>query len=155
MRKLRSRSGSYLTETAATVAFAVPLSFYTISVCVEACQVYSINQALQQAARAAARNIATTYAADPGIINNGGDTVKYGFQPVVNDATTPGGALSNAIGSTSQFSASFNTNTSPGTVTVTVNYASGQYGLAVFPQTDPLFLGANYKMVQTSSYNLE
>jgi Flp pilus assembly protein TadG len=152
-RAFRKRSGSYLVETAATVAFAVPLTFYAIFVAVEACQVYGISQALQQAARAAARNLATTYAVDPGISSNTSDQIKFGFQPVVNDASK--GALSNAIGSTDQFSAKFNFNTQPGTVTVTVDYASGQYGLPNFPEIDPLFLGKNYKMTQASSYNLE
>ena len=153
MRRQRSRSGSYLAETAATVAFAVPLAFYAIFVAMEACQVYGINQALQQAARAAARNLATIHSINPGIVSNSADQVKYGFLPVVADASK--GALAGTIGSTNQFTASFDTSTTPGSVTVTVNYASGQYGLAEFPQTDPLFLGKNYKMVQTSTYRLE
>lgn len=152
-RAFRKRSGSYLAETAATVAFAVPLTFYAIFVAVEACQVYGINQALQQAARAAARNLATTYAVDPGIVNNTSDQIKFGFQPVVTDASK--GALANAIASPNQFQAKFSPTSSPTSVTVTVDYASGQYGLASFPQIDPLFLGPNYKMTQTSSYTLE
>jgi hypothetical protein len=140
-------------ETAATVAFAIPLSFYVLFVAMEACQVYGINQALQQAARAAARNLATTYAVDPGIAKNTTDQVTYGFVPVVNNAKT--GSLANAIGGTNQFNANFDTTTSPGSVTVTVNYTSGQNGLPTFPQLDPLFLGQNYQMTQTSSYVLE
>jgi Flp pilus assembly protein TadG len=161
---LRERTGSYLAETAATVAFALPLTFWAIMVTIEASQVLAINQALQQAARAAARNLATQYAVDPGIITNSTDQSNICFLPIVTNALAPNGPLSNAIGDTSQFQTSsiykttspvFTTTTSPGSVTVTVYYASGKFGLPVFPQTDPLFLGSSFQMSQSSSYNLE
>lgn len=154
-RRLRSQLGAYLAETAATMAFAVPLCFYALFVAMEACQVYSINQALQQAARAAARNIATTYATDPGIVNNTSDQSSFGYAPIVNAAINPPYALANAIGGLGQFSCTFNKNTTPMTVTVTVVYTSGQNNLPQFPQIDPLFLGQNYKMAQQSTYILE
>ena len=77
--RCRLALGSYLVETAATMALVIPLCFYAIGIGVEACQVYGINQGLQQAAREAARSLATTFAVDPGIVTNTGDQTTYDF----------------------------------------------------------------------------
>jgi len=149
LRKSRRGKGAYLVETAAAVAFAVPLTVYALCVGVEASQVWGISAGLQQAAREAARSLATTFAVDPGIVSNASDQATYGFQPVISSGT-----LTNVVGDPSQFSAVFNT-TTPASVTVTVTYASGKFGLLPFPQFDPLFLGSNYPMQATATYTLE
>jgi Flp pilus assembly protein TadG len=147
--RCRKGLGSYLVETAATIALVVPLCFYAICVGIEACQVYGISQGLQQAARESARLLASTYAVDPGIVGNTGDQTTYGFLPVINSNT-----LTGVVADTSQFTADFNT-TTPASVTVTVTYASGKYGLATFPSIDPLFLGQNYQLKASATYTLE
>lgn len=149
----RFRLGVTLVETAATIVIVIPLTIAAIFVAIEASQVYGINQGLQQAARDAARGLATAYASDFGIVNNASDQAKYGFSPVISSKT-----LSNYVADESQFQASFNPANPPNTpasVTVTVTYASGKFGLAPFPQVDPLFLGQNYQIKASATYSLE
>jgi Flp pilus assembly protein TadG len=142
------QSGASLVETAVTVAFVVPLCFYALFVAMEASQTFGISQALQQGAREAARRIATTYAVDPGIVNNVGDQTKYGYDPV---------RINGVIADSSQFTATFNPdNANPTSVSVTATYASGKFGLPPFPQNaDPLFLGPNFKLQSSATYTLE
>jgi Flp pilus assembly protein TadG len=143
---MRSHRGFSLAETGMTFACVVPLLFLVIFIAIEACQAFSIWQALSQGARESARRLATTYAVDPGIVGNTSDQSKYGFDPV---------RIQSAIADSSQFNASFNTAGSPGSVTVTTNYAPGQFGLAPFPQVDPLHLGSSFKLTASATYNLE
>ena len=146
-KKQKGCYGSSLVETAVTIVFVVPLTFWVLFIAVEASQVYGISQALQQGAREAARRIATTYAVDPGIVGNSADQNKYGFDPV---------RINGVINDSSQFTATFTPDVSnPTSVTVTTVYASGKFGLSKFPDTDPLFLGPNYQIKATATYTLE
>lgn len=144
---IRRRKGVSIAETAASMVLLIPLLFLVLYVVLEASKAYFIKESLAQGARQAARDIAIIYGTNPRIEGD-----RYMQDSMVYSTIK----ISGAIADEKQFEeAQFDSNANPPTVTVTVNYTSGQNGLPTFPNPDPLHLGNNFKLSATSTYRLE
>jgi Flp pilus assembly protein TadG len=140
------------------VAFLLPVLFIILYVCIEGCRFIAILQGLDQGARQAARNLATAYATDKGIVNDTQAQVTYGFAPV----QVPG-----VINDPAQFDAPVWDNVPgagnqaidpsiPQSVTVFVTYKSaGSHTLPPFPDIDPLNLRPTLRLKQSATYIIE
>lgn len=125
----------------------IPILFTVLFVVLEASKAYFIKESLSQGARQAARDCAVAYGSNNKI--DGDRSLQDSF--VFTNVKIPG-----VINDERQFDdAQFDANAVPPKVTVTVHYASGQYGLATFPNPDPLKLGNNFHLSATSTYRLE
>lgn len=143
----RKNTGVAIAETAASMSLLIPLIVMIAFVAVETTEAYMIQSALSQAARRAARNLAIAYGQDPTIAASRSEQDAVVFQNI---------RIPNFVNSNAQFDdPQWNTSLQPYTTTVTVHYLSGQYGLPVFPQPDPLNLGNNLVITATSTYRLE
>ncbi len=125
----------------------IPLVFLVLFVALEASKAYFIKESLAQGARQAARDLAVAY----------GQNSQIEYNPSMQDSMVFDNIrLAGVIASSEQFDAPvFNSGGSPPTVTVTVHYRGGQYGLPTFPNPDPLNLGSNFALDATSTYRLE
>ena len=142
------RTGSSIVEAAAGLCILIPLLIMIVYVVLEVGHAYLIWAALQQGAQQAARLLATTYASHPSVVNNVSDQCKYGFDLI---------RTGQIINDSAQFSpALFLPSTSaPKSVTVTVTYTSGKYGLPPFPDADVLHLGSKFILQGSARYTLE
>lgn len=143
----RCARGYVIAEAAASLVFILPLVFILFFAAAELVQAYCINTVLTQAANQAARQLAVVYP-------DNSTTLQYrSYQ----DSLVYGGINYNGIiANSAQFDdAVFNTTADPPTVTVTVHYTGGQYGLSPFPAFDPLGIGKNFQLASTSVYKLE
>lgn len=147
MIKQRANNGAVIAETAAAMVLLLPITICIIFVILEASQAYLIQQSLDQAAREAARNLAVQYGQNNSIAGN----------RITEDTLVFDGIRIRAIvNSSSQFEdPTWNTSGAPPTVSVKVDYTSGQNGLPAFPNPDPLHLGSNFKLSGSSTYRLE
>lgn len=142
----RRKSGHSTIELAASFCFIIPLVFVILFAVVEMVKAYAINTVLTQAATQCARQIAVLYPDNKGI------TERSMQNMLVYNNCTYGGVIVN----NQQFdNAVFNTSADPPTVTVTVRYVGGQYGLDPFPSYDPLGIGKNFNLSSTAEYRLE
>jgi hypothetical protein len=166
----KSNSGASLAEAAAAMALFFPLIIAILYVVMEASQVYVITEALNQAARRAARNVATTYHTFPGIVASNANALALCCKPVcqppgtvgayVTDVSQFGGAggAGTALTFTGMNSLDLKGNTTPATVEVTCTYISnGTTGLPQFPAWDVLNLSkvANFKLKGSAVYQVE
>jgi len=136
-----------MAEAAAAIALLLPLLILVIFVVLEASYAYLIKNSLAQASREAARDLAVQYGQDPTIA---------GSRTLQNTQVFDKIRINKIVAASQQFDDPvFATGNDPPTVTVTVHYLSGQFGLPVFPNPDPLKLGANFKIDATSTYRLE
>jgi Flp pilus assembly protein TadG len=146
MWKNRSRRGATIAEFAAAMVVTIPLLLLILVVAVEMGHAYLINTVLSQAAEKAAREMALKWETDSTV--NGSKAIQdvYVYDYIRNDGI---------IASSDQFDvATFDTTSDPKTVSVTVRYDGGQFGLTPFPAFDPLNLGANFPLVATAKYRL-
>lgn len=145
MGRHRSR-GTSIAETAAAMVLLLPLLICIMFVVLEASKAYMIKESLSQGARQAARDLSVTYGNDASIANN----------PVMEDVRVYSNIrMTGVIASSNQFQSTWDTASSPPTVTTTVQYTSGRNGLPVFPNPDPLHLGRMFQLSATSTYRLE
>jgi len=116
-----------------------------IMVAVEAGYGYIIKINMDGAARRAARDLAIAYGQDPSIAQDSSkvNTVLSMIR------------IANMVVDNAQFGEPVFQTDNPPTATVTVTYASGQYGLAPFPNPDPLNLGPTFTISSTATYHLE
>lgn len=143
----RRRNGLTIAETAASMIILVPVLFMVLYVVIEASKAYYLKEALSQGARQAARDMAIAYASNHNLEGN-----KSMQDQVVFDRVR----IPNVINDSAQFDeAQFNSSAIPPTVSVTVHYTGGQYGLPTFPDPDPLRLGNTFHIQGTSTYRLE
>jgi hypothetical protein len=125
----------------------VPVLFMVLYVVIEASKAYYLKEALSQGARQAARDMAIAYASNHNLENNKGMQDEFVFSKI---------RIPNVINHPDQFEeAQINSTAIPPTVSVTVHYLGGQYGLPPFPDPDPLRLGSNFHITGTSTYRLE
>jgi Flp pilus assembly protein TadG len=125
----------------------LPVLITILFVVVEASQAYMIKESLANGARQAARDLAVAYGQNSTIANNRSMEDSWVFDNI---------RIKNIINSDTQFDDPvWDTSGQPPTVTVTVNYTSGQNGLPPFPNPDPLKLGNNFKLNATATYRLE
>jgi Flp pilus assembly protein TadG len=143
----RTGSGAVLAESTAAICLFFPVIFIIIFAIVEIGEAFAIRELLSQASREASRDLAIAYGSDPTIA---GDRTQE-------DATVFSNIrITGVVANNAQFSDPvWNTTTTPNTVSVTVTYTPGQYGLAVFPQPDPIGLGKNFLLTASSTYRLE
>ena len=140
--------GSAIVEFGAALTLLLPFIIAIAFAAVEASQTFLIHSGLRQAAYTAARQLAIKYGSDPaGTMAD--PTMVFGnvkFLNIVNSAqqfSVPAG------------SAGWNTTAYPPTVTVLCTYQSGQHGLAVFPNPDPLNIGSSIIIKSTATCRLE
>jgi hypothetical protein len=113
----------------------------------EASKAYLIKEGLSQGAREAARNLAIAYGQNNSIQNNRSQQDAQIFSNI---------HINQIINASAQFQDPvWDANGIPPTVTVTVDYTSGQNGLPVFPAVGPLNLGNNFHLSATSTYRIE
>jgi hypothetical protein len=140
-QKGRKRAGQSLAEGAAVMALMLPLFILIIFVGGEVVQAYLIKNVLTQAASKAARDMSIDYWQDKSIANNRSQQNVLVFDRI---------RIAGVIADSRQFNEAV-----PPTVTVTVNYDGGLYGLMPFPQPDPLGLGAFFKLSSSTVHALE
>ncbi len=135
LRTDRTPAGQSLAEGAAVMALMLPLFIVIIFVGGEVVQAYLIKNVLTQAASKAARDMSIDYWQDKAIAHSRLQQNALVFDHIRN--------------------ATFDTTAEPPTVTVTVTYCGGLYGLVPFPQPDPLGLGAYFKLSSSTIHALE
>jgi hypothetical protein len=149
MRKIKisRKKGSTIVETAASLLLYLPILVTFLFVIMEVATFFMIKETLAQGARQAARDLAVVYGSNPGIVNSRAQQNTLVFDTI---------RFYNIINASAQFSnPTFNPNSTPPTVTVSVSYTGNQFGLPPFPNPDPLHLGSNFVLNSTSTYRLE
>ena len=143
----RTHAGQSLAEGAAVMALMLPLFIVIIFVGGEVVQAYLIKNVLTQAASKAARDMSIDYWQDKSIANN---------RQLQNALVFDRIRITGVVADSRQFSdATFDTAAVPPTVSVTVTYSGGLYGLVPFPQPDPIGLGAYFKLSSSTIHALE
>lgn len=146
MSRNRQR-GSSIVEAAVSMVIIIPIVIMILFVGMEASQAYLIKEALTQGAREAARNLSVAYGQDSNIQFDRAQQDALVFNNI---------RMASIINASAQFdNPVWNPNSSPPTVAVTVHYTSGQNGLPVFPNPDPLNLGPRFQVNGSSTYRLE
>ena len=143
----RNGKGASIAETAASMVLLLPILIAILFVVLESAQAYMIKEGLSQGAREAARNLAVQYGVNPAI----------GTSRAMQDTMVFDGIrIHDIINASAQFDdPTFDSSGTPPIVTVTIHYTSGQNGLSVFPNPDPLHLGSSFQLSATSTYRLE
>ncbi len=145
--KDRTHAGQSLAEGAAVMALMLPLFIVIIFVGGEVVQAYLIKNVLTQAASKAARDMSIDYWQDKSIANN---------RQLQNALVFDRIRITGVVADSRQFNdATFDTAAVPPTVSVTVTYSGGLYGLVPFPQPDPLGLGAYFRLSSSTIHALE
>lgn len=143
----RRRKGAVLAESAASISLVLPILIVALFVALEASYAYLIKYNLSEAAREAARDLAICYGMDPTIAASRASQEFNVFDKI---------RITNMVNDSAQFwDPTFNTATSPQTVSVVVEYTSGQHGLPRFPNPDPLHIASRMRIVGTSSFRLQ
>lgn len=132
-------------ELGASLLVVIPLILTVLFIAVEMVHAHMIQTVLSQAAEKAAHDFAYIYGSNPDIADNASAQEDV-YQNI---------RSTNIINANEQFQSVFATTSDPRTVTVTVSYLGGQYGLTPFPQFDPLNLGSNFNLQATATYRLE
>jgi hypothetical protein len=150
MRKQQSKrkqTGAGIAEAAAALSLMLPLSVAVIFVALESSYAYTLKSSLAEGAREAARDLAIAYGQDRSVADSRSSQNTKAFDKV---------RITNIINDSLQFDDPvFKTTADPATVTVTVKYKGGQYGLPPFPNPDPLKLGPNFTIYSTATYRLQ
>lgn len=145
--KGRTKKGVAIAEAAASLSLLIPLVMLILFVTVETTYAYLIQSSLAQGARRAARNLAIAYGQNPAVASDRSLQDAMVIQYI---------RIPNFINDNEQFDDPvFNTAMVPHTVSVTVHYRSGQYGLPVFPEPDPLNIANKIVITAESTYRLE
>lgn len=144
---MRERKGQGLVESAAAMAVLIPLFMLILYVSSEISQAYMIKTAMTAAAHRAARNLAIAYWQNSSIANS-----RAAQESLVLDQIRIGSMIVDS----QQFSdVTYELNATPPSVSVTVTYTGGQYGLAPFPNPDPLHLAQHFQISSTETHALE
>jgi hypothetical protein len=145
LRFQRNPKGLSIAETAASMVILIPILFVILFVIIECSKAYYLKDALSQGARQAARDMAIAY----------GQNKQFQYNRTLQDTVYSSVRIPQVINSNLQFDdAQFNSGVSQ-TVTVTVHYRGGQYGLPKFPDPDPLKLGNRFQLDGTATYRVE
>lgn len=143
----REGKGQGLVESAAAMAVLIPLFMLILYVSSEISQAYMIKTAMTAAAHRAARNLAIAYWQNSSIANS-----RAAQESLVLDRIRIGSMIVDS----QQFSdVTYELNATPPSVSVTVTYTGGQYGLAPFPNPDPLRLAQHFQISSTETHALE
>lgn len=145
-KTLRQR-GAAIAETAAAMCLFLPLVLVILFVALEVSYAYVLKSTLSEAAREAARDLAIAYGLYGPAVKSSTAENQYAFDKI---------RIANIVNASEQFTADWSNETSdPPTVQVTCRYLSGKNGLPVFPNPDPLNLGANYIINGIATYRLQ
>ncbi len=148
IRKLRSSTGSAISEFGAAMTFVIPITLMAGFVAFQVSQAYMIKVTLDFAAQTAARKLAIAYGKDPemamAFADNSFEDIKF----------------AGIVKSAEQFSIpavvkGWNTTANPPTVTVDVVFQGGKYGLEKFPNPDPLNISSTFKITSRCVCRLE
>lgn len=143
----RRENGNGIAEAGVAMALLIPLFLVLIHLTVEVAKAYLIKSALTAGANRAVRQMSINYWLDRNIASN---------RSIQNAMVYDKVRISTMIVDSQQFSdASFDLSSNPPVVSVTVTYTGGKYGLAPYPDPDPLALGANYVISATVTHALE
>jgi len=145
--KRRSAKGQSIAETAASLSILLPLFVLLTFTTAEIVRSYLIKNCLTAAASEAARGMTIQY------WQNGQIAVDRNLQDslVYNQIRLVG-----IVADSRQFAnATFDTGATPKSVTVTVTYSGGKYGLPTFPSPDPLNLGPMFTISASETHALE
>lgn len=147
---IRPKGGAAVTETVATMVIFVPIIVLIVLVVVQASIACVISSKMTQGAHLAARALATQYGTNPSIAAD-----KAMQQSILTNVR-----LQNYVTDNSQFDvddSSWQTTTTPPTVTVTCTYLPGVGNppLAPFPSFDPLGLGRSFKISAAATCRLQ
>lgn len=146
-RKFRTTNGASIIEFGAALVFILPLVIALLLVAAEVTQAYLITAVLTQGAESAAREMAIQYGNDTTIASSKSLQDSLVYDHIRN---------SGVINSSDQFdAATFTLDLDPKTVSVTVHYRSGQYGLPVFPYLDPLNIGSSFPLQAKATYRVD
>lgn len=146
-RKPRKSRGTAIAEAAASMVIMIPLMVLLMFVTLEVSYACFVVSNLSQAAREGARALSIGYGGNPDISGDRGLQDSLVFDHI---------RIANIINDSAQFdNPVFQTGAVPHTVTVTVHYKSGQYGLPIFPYPDPLNLGQQFPLQAQHTYRLE
>lgn len=140
----RSSRAYAISEFGASIVLIVPIVLLLGYAAVEAGIALTIQNSLNTSASLAARKLAISYAQNPALAIASPQLV---FDQI---------RFTNIVNNSEQFAvSSWNTGSSPPTVTVTCSYMGGQSGRPVFPNPDPLNLGAGFKLKSQATCQLE
>lgn len=143
--RIRRNKGSAIVEFIVALVIFLPILISILLAAVEVGTAYSLYQNVDTAARQAAKDMATAYQSDPTIII---DTTKQ--QAVLTRIRIP-----NVVADNAQFSDPVWDLNYPASVTISCRFTSGQYGLPVFPQSDPLHLAGRFNCVSASTFRIQ
>ncbi|MBI4533791.1 MAG: hypothetical protein HY711_07565 [Candidatus Melainabacteria bacterium] len=136
-----------IAETGASLTILLPLALLIAFMILETSYAYLIKSCLSQAACMAARDLSIAYGENQSVATSRSLQDAMVFDSI---------RISKIIAASPQFdNPTFATGANPPTVSVTVRYLSGQYGLPTFPNPDPLMLGTSFVITATSTYRLE
>ena len=136
-----------IAEAAAALSLLLPLTVMLVFVALEVSHAYLIKNALSEAAREAARNLAIAYGQNRTVATSRDLQDSSSFDKV---------RITNMVNDSEQFDdPEFSTTADPPVVSVTVRYKSAQYGLPQFPNPDPLNIGTNLEIASSSTYRLQ
>jgi Flp pilus assembly protein TadG len=144
--KMRTSTGN-ISEFAAVLMIVVPLALTLLFVGYEFAYGYMIKSNLDNAAKNAARAMAIAYGQDSSIAANQSKQQAV-YTPI---------RVANFVNSNQQFTdPDFKpAGANPKSVTVTVSYLPGQYGLPMYPYPDPLNMAPTLRISGTYTYRLE
>ncbi|MBX9688428.1 MAG: hypothetical protein K2X27_17090 [Candidatus Obscuribacterales bacterium] len=143
---IRKRNGALIMELAASLLFVLPLVLVLLFAALELTDAYLIGSVLDQSALTAARDLAIAYPGEPTVA---------GSRIAQNVLAYDNIRISGVIASSAQFDdAVFDKSADPPTVTVTVHYSGGKYGLSPFPVGIP-GLDKQFALSGHSVYRIE
>ncbi|MDR3617410.1 MAG: pilus assembly protein [Candidatus Obscuribacterales bacterium] len=151
----RPNSGAVTAEFAASLALILPMVLMILYASYEVAVALMIFNALDHSAHIAAMALSKAYGCDASCAVSSAKQ-----QQVLSNIT-----FNNIVVNPNQFAVTFpnnppaaswkNGNSNVPIVTVACTYASGQFGLPLFPSPDPLQLGKLFKLQATASAYLE
>lgn len=145
--KLRRSHGNGIAEAGVAMAVLIPLFLVLLHITVEVAKAYLIKSTLTAAANRAVREMSIKYWQDHTIATNRSIQDTLVFDKV---------RIDSMVVNSQQFSdANFDLVSDPPVVSVTVTYTGGKYGLAPYPDPDPLALGSSYLISSTVTHALE
>lgn len=146
-KNMRKRQAQGLVETAAAMSVLIPLFMLILYVSSEISQAYMIKTAMTGAAHRAARNLSIAYWQNSSIATDRAAQESLVLNQI---------RVSTMLVDSHQFTdVVYDLSSTPPSVSVTATYTGGQYGLAPFPNPDPLRLGSHFQISSTETHALE
>lgn len=143
-RTRRPKHGAAIVEMVAALILLFPILVAILLVTIEASTAYSLYGGVDLAARNAAHALGKEFGKNPQIA----------FDTSAQQAILSGIRVNNVVNDNAQFTGLVFDFNNPPTVTLTCDFLSGQYGLPVFPNPDPLGMKGN-RISSTATFRLQ